>query len=280
MQGEAHNAEYTGTLSSILQRIVLSGAARVVPGQIAPSPDRSYTAPPLRQTNRRDWDFIQDLARLENSRAFVEYNEGASKFYFLPASRLMNQNLGTLQYNCGLSRLQEFDYQRTRSAASPRRQADANDPQTGDPVRQRPAPGLPEAPPTPDPETLQRLAQTGGAQSYVQAHVANASTSPESQRPRDRAPGLPDSAERAEQAGREDPTRRLGFIGEGRAVGNCHIRAKGVVTIEGIPTWAAGDWYVCQVNHRYERVIEQGQVQAGREARARSSYTTRIRVTR
>lgn len=278
LQGDPHSAEFTGTLSSILQRLI--APATIAPGQIEPSPDRNYTTTPLRQTNRRDWDFIQDIARLENSRAFVEYNEGASKFYFLPASRLMSQNLGTLQYNCGLSRLREFRYQRTASAASPQRTVDANDPVSGDPIQQRPTPAVPEAPPLPDPENLQRQTARGTAASYVQAHVANASANPDSQRRGSRAAGVPDSADRAEQEARQDPTRRLGFVGEGSAVGNCHIRAKGVVTIEGIPTWAAGDWYVAQVNHRYERVIEQGQVQAGRETRARSSYTTRIRVTR
>jgi hypothetical protein len=283
LQGPTNTAEFTGTLSSILQRIMTAGSYGIVPGQISPDPDRTYTATaPLRQVNRRDWDFIQDVARLENSRAFVEYNEGASKFYFQPAARLMGQNLGTLQYNCGLSRLLDFRMQRTASAASPALATDSTDPATGNAIQQRPVPPAPEVPTPPSAETVQNATNRGGQQAtqLIQATIATAAIDATSQRPTGRVAGLPDSADRAAQAARQDPTRRLGFLGEGRAVGNVALRAKGTVTIEGIPSWAAGDWYLCQVNHRYERVTEQGQVHAGRETHTRATYTTRIRVTR
>jgi hypothetical protein len=110
--------------------------------------------------------------------------------------------------------------------------------------------------------------------------VATATVDSSSQLKAGRVAGLPDSPDRVQQATRQDPTRKLGWLGEGRAVGNISLRAKGLVTIQGIPSWAEGDWYLCQVNHRYEKVFEEGQIQKGKETKARATYTSRIRVTR
>jgi len=80
MQGEPKTRDHTGSLSSIIQAIVAEYGLAV--GQVQLDPDPSITDDlPLRQTNKKDWAFIQEVAQRYRARAFVEYNDGASQLY-------------------------------------------------------------------------------------------------------------------------------------------------------------------------------------------------------
>src|SRR5207248_1575340 len=90
---------------------------------------------------------------------------------------------------------------------------------------------------------------------YVSALTATAASEvqPGDQRAQAVVAGLPSDPDLAARAAQQDPTRALGFYGEGIARGTIHLRAKGKVTLEGVAGWAGGDWYVQRVNHIVER---------------------------
>jgi hypothetical protein len=55
------------------------------------------------------------------------------------------------------------------------------------------------------------------------------------------------------------------------------LRAKGKVTLKGLPPWVEGDWYVFKVNHHYTRLVRTAN---GAAERHRSTYRTKFEVTR
>lgn len=267
-----------GKLSDIVRAVFTRAASGVEVGEIAPDPNPEFTEEnPLRQGNDKDWQFLQKLAARYNCRAFVEYNAGASKFYFLPVRRLLQAKpQGTLKYCRGLSQLIEFSYERIASAAAAQRSATVEDPLSGE-VKSLAAPEPPAAePPAPSDKTRARLESIGPtrAREYESAMEVTASApgKPSAQVRRGALTGLPSDPALAEALIQQDPTRVLGFLGRGEMVGNVLLRAKGRVTIEGIAPWAAGDWYVRQVRHVYTRAV-QGQKDL-------STYRTHFIVTR
>lgn len=223
----------TGTLSTIIDDVLRAYPLPV--GQIRLEADPGFTEErPLRQVNKTDWQFLQDLAAEYGARCFVEYNEERSRFYFISESFLLQGDaLGAFNYCPGVSKLIQFSYQRVASAAAPQRSATTTDPVTGAVVPPAPPTATPpETTPTPAPPSA---------------------STPDALRPQQAALGAPSDAQLPERAARRDPTRILGFFGEGTAVGTIKLRAKGKVTINGIAPWAAGDWYVRKVVHAYTR---------------------------
>jgi len=275
MNIQAKTREHTGTLNSILTAIVGEYPPLTV-GQIEPSPDTEFPATaPLRQVNRTDLQFIQDIASHYGARAFVEYNEGASKFYFVQESRLLEaEKMGHLRFCSGLTQLIEFDYQRVSSGSPPRQAAATHDPATGETVTSPP----PVEPPPPVPATDATLADelgrrsTGGDAVLASGmQVAGTAPAPETQVRESSVVGLPSNpALPASIADRRDRTRILGLRGTGLMVGSNKMRAKGKVGIEGIAAWATGDWYVTLVKHLYR----------GGPQPSNASYQTRFIVTR
>jgi phage protein D len=254
MQGEPKTRDHAGTLSSILQAIVSEYSLPV--GQVQLAPDPTFTAAmPLRQTNMKDWAFIQDVVERYGARAFVEYNDGVSQFYAVSDPQLMQgDSQGSLTYQEGPGQLLEFRYERVAASAVPQSTAVTVDPGTGDPVVSLPpAPVTPEPPPAPDPLRGQELDAVGSGPSsdYTQAlqQAAAAKRTPDQQRPKAIVAGLPSDPTIPDRIALMDPTRVLGLHGHGVAVGSAMLRAKGKLKIQGIANWAEGDWYVRQVNH-------------------------------
>ncbi len=249
--------DHVGKLKEILTRVVERNAVQI--GEIKPNPDRQYTAEaPLRQTQVYDWDFIQDVALQEGARAFVEYNgdpetDGASKFYWVSEEDLLHGDpQQALHYCPGFHQVVEFNYRRIASGAAVQQTATTTDPATGDPVTTPP-------PPTRPPET-------------TPSPITGSEGTPDQQRPVADVRGRASATDAASQTVRADPTRILGYFGEGRAVGTVHLRAKGKVSILGIAAWAEGDWYVRKVTHVFTRT-------GAREQNA-SSYEVKFVVTR
>ena len=139
---------HVGALSAIVRNVVTRDAATgVAVGQIEPDPDPQFTEEaPLRQSTQNDWDFLVELARRYNCRTFVEYNAGASKFYFIPLARLLaGDPLGTLAASGMAGRILRFGYDRTGSRAAPRQRSATVDPATGT-VASTPVPPPPTEP--------------------------------------------------------------------------------------------------------------------------------------
>jgi len=261
MRGQPKTRNLTGKLSAILALILGDYSAITAdPANIKPDPDKEFTAPPLRQVNRLDWQFIQDQAEQFGARAFVEYNNGKSQFYWVSEKQLLSGDpMGQLHYCPGFSELIEFKYQRVASGASARQGATTVDPKTGDAL-------IAPTPPAAPSETL-----TGP--------VTSPTSTPDDQRPVNTAVGLPSDPDPTQQARPADPTRTLGLYGQGTAVGNINIRAKGKVTIKGIADWAEGDWYVRKATHVYTRKATQnGKLDA--KGQGPSTYHTKFVVTR
>lgn len=253
MQGLPKTRDHTGTLSSILQGIVGEYALPV--GQVQLDPDPSFTdALPLRQTNRKDWAFIQDMVKRYRARAFFEYNDTASQFYAVSESQLMQgDSQGALNYAEGPGQLLEFRYQRIAASATALATAVTLDPATGNPITATPVPVAPEPLPAPDPTRSQVLDAVGSGPSDdysgALAQVAGAQRTPDQQRPQTILAGRPSDPTLPDRAALAAPTSGLGLHGDGLAVGTVMLRAKGTVTIAGVANWAEGDWYVRQVNH-------------------------------
>lgn len=241
-----------GTLSAVVGEVV---GTQMPIGQIEPDTDHVYTAerPPPRQVGKTDWQYLQELALAHGARCFVEYNEGASKFYFVGEQRLLQgEPLGKLRYCHGVRELLEFTYERIASGAAPQRSLTSEDPATG---ASTPLPAV--VPPTPAPASTA---------------APPPATPPASMRPRVTTVGAPSDPGLPERAARRDPTRELGLFGRGMAVGTYKLRAKGKVTISGIAPWVDADWYLRKVIHNFT-ADRDGQVD-------RSTYVTRFEVTR
>jgi hypothetical protein len=274
MQNKTKDRAFTsGKLSDALQEIV-GDYFDIIVGKITIDPDPLFTpdSPWRKVSGKSDWDFIQEKAVDCNARAFVEVNDQLSQFYFVSEQSLLRGDpMGVLHY-CpgGVGPLLEFSYQRVASGASPTASATVVDPDTGNPVTQ-------EAEPPPPDRPIEVAA--GATDQVLQAAtvMASAPGQPKDARPKIVVPGLPPDVARAQQTVRQDPTRILGFSGNGTARGTIMLRAKGKVTISGLPPWAEGDWYVHKVNHVYTRIAVDD-----RQAKAtdRSTYRAKFSVTR
>jgi hypothetical protein len=262
---------HIGSLSSILRTIVTREPnTGIAVGQIEPAPDPEFTeAAPLRQTTQNDWDFILLLARRYACRAFVEYNGGASKFYFIPIARLVEgEAMGTLTATGMAGRITRFSYERAASSAAPRSETATIDPITGDTVT------VPAPPPAAEPAHTpsETVAEAGGsALDSALGVAAEATETPSSHRPEGFRPGSPSSSTRAETDAAQDPTLALGFTARGACVGTVMLRAKGAVDVAGISGWGTGRWYVRKVKHTV-RTLSGGGMSPG--------YTSEFELTR
>jgi phage protein D len=289
---ETHNpkpprALPAGKLSAILERMI--GHYNIPKGIIRCEPDPEFTEQrPLWQRHETDWEFIQRMAQDYSARAYVEYNGGAAKFYFQPESTLVQGDpMGTLHYCRGFSQLVEFRYQRIASGASAQTAGSVADPGSGVAVSSAPV-GAPTPDPTvtPDPDVSARLSQLNPQLSSEHEQALTAAQAspdrPADQRPAGPSVGNPSDPGLPDRISRRDPTRLLGFLGEGTAVGTIMLRAKGKVTITGIAAWAEGDWYVRKAVHVYTRVIERMRDSRTDQitTRDRSTYQTKFTVTR
>ncbi|WP_437594133.1 hypothetical protein [Sorangium sp. So ce1000] len=281
-QGEGKAKTYApGKLSDILKTIV--GEHKIEVGQIQLFEDPTFTAEePLTKGPKTDWMFIQELAERYHARAFVEVNDDKSKFYFVSETFLLTGAPQGMLHHCpGRSELIEFKYERIGSAAAPVRSAAVVDPKTGEPVLKQGEAPQPEKPLTVDPDAKsvldQKRAGAGAVLSGAVEAVSKSEGKVEDARAKQNVAGLPGDGQSAEGEIKQDPTRVLGLRGEGTAVGTVKMRAKGKVTIEGIATWAAGDWYVRRVNHVFTRVTA---LDRNRKPEDRSTYRTRFLVTR
>jgi hypothetical protein len=242
----------SGKLSDALKAIV-ADYSDIAVGSILPNPDPVFTpdSPWNKVTGQSDWDFIQDAALKWKARAFVEVNNNQSQFYFVSEQSLLSGSpMGVLHY-CpgGIGPLIKFDYQRIGSGAAPQSTITVIDPATGQPVTQQATPPPEDQPLQVDPDASSTLTQAAGI-------VAQAPGQPADSRPMATVAGQPSDPTRAQQNIQQDPTRILGFSGKGLCRGTVMLRAKGKVTIMGLPPWVAGDWYVHRVNHVYTRLID------------------------
>ncbi len=266
----------SGKLSDALKALVSTySAAGLAAGDIVVDGDPTYSSvqPLPKPATQSDWDFIQKLSDQYKSRAFVEVNNNTSKFYFVSEKSLLKGDpMGTLHYcpGGGGEKLVEFSYQRIGSSAAPASTATVTDPKTGDPVTQTATPPPLEAPLTVQPNASPQLAQAADV-------LSKSADKPEDSRPTPITNPLPSDPDKAARQIQPDPTRIVGFLGTGVAVGTIKLRAKGKVTIKGIPPWAEGDWYVHKVNHIYTRIVVTNNKMKSQD---RSTYQTKFSATR
>jgi len=268
-----------GKLSDILTSII--APYQIPVGQIKLVQDPQFTEDaPLIQGPKTDWAFIQELAVQYGARAFVELNNDTSQFYFVSEKFFLDgDSLGQVTYVYGTSQLIEFTYQRLASGAAPVSSAIVTDPITGQATSKQGTVPPPEAPLSADPDEKSRLDKlgTGAGTVYSDAIdvVSKSAGQAEDARPEENVVGLPSDPDLGDLSTQQDPTRALGLLGHGTAVGNVNIRAKGKITIAGIAPWANGDWYVRRVNHQVTRGVG-----VDRRGNPRGTYRTRFTVTR
>jgi len=244
---------YKGKLSDIITKLVKD--KNIEMGQIAPDSDPTFDKDPLAQTNETDLQFIQRLARKYRARAFVEYNDDKSKFYFIPVKKFLDIKQGLMRY-CRGTPLLEFNYKKIAKRADALRDDSRVDPYTGDIINSKaPEPPLPPAP-TLDAETTGALASSGMTSlgDSAEKAVKDAPEKRTEQMTQQTASGGASDPDEAQLANQQDPTRAMGLFGKGTVVGTIKLRAKGTVKIEGIAQWAEGDWYVAVVKHIYRKL--------------------------
>lgn len=255
MHREPKFRHHTGTVSAIVRTVAEEHgltAERIV---VDPDPEFPDDAP-LRQTDQTDWDFLLDLAQRYEARAFVEYNDGGPRFYFVAAGTLLQaEPVGALRYGASGGTLLRFDYRRAAERASARVRATVTDPATGEAESTSPLTPVPPAVPVlPD---AAHVAALGSADSTAAARysavaelLATSTGNPAEHRPVRVAAGLPSDPGRIERAALypDDPTA-LGWVGRARALGSVLLRAKSRVTLEGVGAWADGEWYIARARH-------------------------------
>lgn len=270
----SHPVDHTGTLSNILSTMITSDSSiGITVGQIEPESDPQFTEQlPLRQTIQTDWDFIQELGCRYGCRAFVEYNNDASQFYFIPLARLLQGSvMGELSYQGSTGQLIEIRYERLASSAAPVVSAVTNDPGSGASVAGTTTSVAQELSSVPSAGTRARTPSGSSRLDNALQVTAQATDLPENQRPQVIAAGLPSDPTLAETTVFQDPTNVLGLRAVGECVGTIMLRAKGKVSINGVASWAVGDWYVRQVNHMVDRSVS---------GTSGSGYRTRFIATR
>jgi phage protein D len=236
-----------GTLQAIVERIAARNDWTGDKAKIVCDPNPRLTEQnDLMQGSKSEYQYLQELAERYGARAFVEYNDKSSRFYFISNRKLLEgKALGTLKYCRGIEKLIEFKYQSVAARSLRQVVASAVDPVTG---------------------------EVKTAQGEKPAPAADGSTLASAVPGPTLAPGQPSDPERAARVVVFDPTRVLGLSGEGRAVGTIMLRAKGKVEITGIAPWAAGDWYVSKATHVW---TDQSTAKV-----KRSSYETKFTATR
>jgi Phage tail baseplate hub (GPD) len=255
MSKEPHTVLHPeGTLDTIVKKVASQNGWSGPDAHITCDPNPKLTElNDLKQVAETDYQYLQRLAQLYGARAFVEYNDGRSQFYFVSNRTLLEADaLGRLEYCRGLNKLIEFKYESVAARCARQLTLSVVDPLTGD---LKTATG--ETPPAAAPTAPEGTA-----------------TPPAAPTP---ATGQPSDPDRAKQVTIFDPTRVLGLRGQGRAVGTIFLRAKGKVEIMGIAPWAEGDWYVSKATHTWRDVRTAEDVKKGGK---RSSYETSFTATR
>ena len=273
MHQKKSDEHHTGSLSTIVNTIATKyPLLKVDKKNIICDPDPQFTGDPqLRQHNLTDLQFLQWLAWRYGHRAFAEYNDGATQFYFVSNHRLLQADpLGALQWCHGMRQLKEFKYERVASRAARQRLAAVPDPQTGEVTPTAGAAPPPIDQPQPDSVHADTLGKLDPAE-RARYESAGPTTPPQPPEP---APmvGLPSDPRLADAVTVWDPTQVLGLRGSGTAVGTIHLRAKGKVTIDGLAPWAEGDWYVNNAVHCWKDTT------VGKQNSA--TYETKFTVTR
>jgi hypothetical protein len=268
----------SGQLSDALKALVASySSSKLYAGNIVIPNDPTFSSasPLAKPEGMCDLDFIQKLADQYRCRAFVEVNNNQSKFYFVSETSLLKGDpMGVLHYcpGGGGEKLTEFNYRRIGSGAAQTGTATVTDPATGNPVTQTAPAPAPEGPLTISP---------GGSKDPQLTQAADvlskSSDTPDTSRPTPIVNQLPSDPDKANRRIQPDPTRIVGFTGDGTAVGTIKLRAKGKVTIKGIAPWAEGDWYVHKVNHLYTRIVV---TNSKLHRQDRSTYQTKFNATR
>ena len=268
-----------GKLSDIVSALVEPYAIPV--GQIKLDNDPQFTDDaPLIQGPMTDWAFLQQLAVRFGARAYVEINDDTSQFYFVSESALVGGDpVGGMTFSVGDGPLIEFTCQRMASASAPILAASVVDPQTGEVQAQQAADPEPEDPISVDADEKSSLDQLGDGSGDVYANavdvMSQASGKAEDARARENLDGAPSDPDLAQQMTQQDTTRKYGLIGKGVAIGSVNLRAKSLMTINGVAPWADGDWYLRHVRH----CVTRGAGTGGRSG-ARDTYRTHFVATR
>jgi hypothetical protein len=276
MRQPTRSAHHVGKLSDILKKLIAAADTEIAIGQIELDADPDFTTDqPLRQYNRRDWEFIQQLADRYGCRASVEIDGGGPTFFFVSLQRLMTRDtLAVLRVGPMQGPLLDFEYRRLAGAAAPVRAAVTTDPLTGAAVSEASLPGTPEDPPVVNQSVSYRLTSNNrSAGDYENAMdvVAGAAGLPETQYPQETIPGMSSCAATAATLVARDPTRVRGQLAKGTTTGNIGMRSKERIEIAGAAGWAHGPWYLRQVRHVYSR---------RRGKQAADTYVTRFVATR
>jgi phage protein D len=261
---------HTGTLSQIVAKIMKDYPT--IGTKISPDPDPTFDEQaPLVQSHLTDYEFLNQLAMHYGARSYVEWDAEVQQavYHFVSNKELFaTKPIGSLEYCCGYSKLLEFTSQRVAGRAGTQMVATVMDASSGEPaptVGPEPTPPPPTQP-APDDPTTGAPAEALAAAAKKEAEQA--STPP---KPTPLSPRAADKARNDVLAVR-DPTRILGWTGNGRAIGTVKLAAKSKVTIKGIVSWAEGDWYVGAAVHSYRRLTS--------GERSSATYETSFFVTR
>jgi phage protein D len=247
------------TVTSIVRRVVSDGGYPFSRVEASLTPDPQVRAEPINQDGKTDLAFLQELAKTYHAKCFVELDEQDNEvLYFIPERRILRLRRPeqlVLRYRTGPnSNLTSFSPSFDSSYID--RWNEITDLDTdGKPVQTGDQPQvetvmweldetLTAQASSADQDLIRRL-YSAGAQQKEELQQQFTSTRP--------AVGAV-AVERGEIDATADQleSRRLGMSASGSTVGTIWLRAKSKVTVMGVNSRFAGEWYVPSVTHKID----------------------------
>ena len=247
------------TVSSIVRQVVSDGGYPFANVEASLAPDPQIRAEPITQDGKTDLAFLQELAQTYHAKCFVELDEQDGEvLYFIPERRILRLRRPdqlVLRYRTGPNaNLANFSPSFDSSYISRWNEvtdldSDGKPVETGDqPEVQTVVWDLDKAlvgqASSEDQDRIRTLYQSG-AQKKDQLQQKLTAVRP--------AVGAV-AVERGELDATADQleSRRLGMSGSGTTIGTIWLRAKSKVTIMGVNSRFAGEWYVPSVTHKVD----------------------------
>jgi phage protein D len=247
------------TVTAIVQRVVSDGGYSFASVQANLTPDPQIRAEPINQDGKTDLAFLQELAQTYHAKCFVELDEQNNEvLYFIPERRILrlrrpdqlvlryrtgpNSNLSSFSPSFDSSYIDRWN--EITDLDSDGRPVETGDQPQVDTVIWDLDETLTAQASTEDQDRIRTLYESGAQQKDQLQQQLTAV------RPAVGAVAVASSEMDATADQLE--SRRLGMSGSGTTVGTIWLRAKSKVTITGVNSRFAGEWYVPSVTHKID----------------------------
>jgi phage protein D len=247
------------TVTSIVRKVVSDGGYTFGRVEANLSPDPQVRAEPINQDGKTDLAFLQDLAKTYHAKCFVELDEQDREvLYFIPERRILRLRRPdqlVLRYRTGpSSNLASFSpsfdssyidrWNEVTDLDSDGKPVDTGDQPQVETVIWDLDEALTAQASSEDQERIRALYANGAEQKdRLQQQLTAA---------RPAVGAVATESGELEATADQLESRRLGMSGSGTTLGTIWLRAKSKVSITGVNSRFAGEWYVPSVTHKID----------------------------